>query len=107
MIRDVDVDRQDSKAAIQEHQLSPKPRARSSSSKNGQERVSNALEMSNFSSSIGIFFLRMRTEALCMYLKLSCMLRLRMNAFWFLSTSKSSLGASRSARTLEMIFAKL
>jgi hypothetical protein len=53
----------DNSAEIQEHHLSPNPGACRSSSKNGHERVSNALDMSSFSSSIEIFFFRMSTDA--------------------------------------------
>jgi hypothetical protein len=47
----------DSSASIYLHHLGPNPPAFSSSSRKGQERVSNALEMSSFKRSIGIFFL--------------------------------------------------
>lgn len=52
----------DSKVATHVHQRLLKPSEVSSSSKKDQERVSNALEISNFSSNLGTFFLK-RTAA--------------------------------------------
>lgn len=58
MIREVAVE---SRVDIHLRQFGPNPLACRTSSKNGQDRVSNAFDMSSFRSIIGIFFFWIKT----------------------------------------------
>jgi hypothetical protein len=59
-----------------------------------------------FKKKAGVLFLWKRLVALWMTMKLSWMLLLLMNAFWFRETSLFICGAIRNASTLVIIFAK-